>query len=72
MRVRQGLMWVGLWVIGTVVMAEAPGLPEAEALAFEPFDWMGEEIGGNARYRNNVLARLGRVPEEGELGGEKG
>ncbi|MEM9913583.1 MAG: hypothetical protein AAF911_01320 [Planctomycetota bacterium] len=33
MRIRQGLMWVGLWIIGTVVMAEAPGLPEAEVLA---------------------------------------
>ena len=55
-----------------LVVAEVEFETEAEALAFARFDWMGEEIGGNARYRNNVLARLGRVPEEGELGGEKG
>lgn len=50
-----------------LVVAEVEFETEAEALAFEPFDWMGDEISGNARYRNNVIARLGRVPEAGEF-----
>lgn len=51
-----------------LVVAEVEFATEAEAMAFEPFDWLGEEITGNARYRNNVIARLGRVPAEGEVG----
>lgn len=50
-----------------LVVAEVEFETEAEALAFEPFAWMGEEISGNARYRNNVIARLGRVADEGEV-----
>ena len=50
-----------------LVVAEVEFETEAEARSFEPFDWMGEEISGNARYRNNVMARLGRVADEGEV-----
>jgi adenylate cyclase len=52
-----------------LVVAEVEFETEESARAFEPFDWLGEEISGNPRYRNNVLARLGRVPDEGELEG---
>ncbi|MEM1447415.1 MAG: hypothetical protein AAGF84_15255 [Planctomycetota bacterium] len=72
MRVRQGLMWVGLWVIGTVVMAEAPGLPEAEVLA----GWGATEWADAAELqaaevrnevdreyvRNDILTALCQVP----------
>lgn len=50
-----------------LVMAEVEFGSEAEAVAFEPFAWLGEEITGDARYRNNVMARLGRVAAEGEV-----
>lgn len=50
-----------------LVVAEVEFETEAEALAFEPFEWMGEEISGNARYRNNVIARLGRIPDADEV-----
>ena len=50
-----------------LVVAEGEFESEAAALAFEPPEWLGEEISGNARYRNNVLARLGRIAEEGEV-----
>lgn len=53
-------------VLEGLVVAEVEFESEAEARAFERFDWMGEEISGDARYRNNVLARLGRVAEQGE------
>ena len=51
-----------------LVVAEVEFATEEEARGFKPFDWMGEEITGNARYRNNVIARLGRVAEIGEGG----
>jgi len=50
-----------------LVVAEVEFESEEAAIAFEPFGWLGEEITGNARYRNNVMARLGRVADEGEV-----
>ena len=54
-------------VLSGLVVAEVEFESIEDARAFVPFDWLGEEISGNARYRNNVLARLGRVPDEGEV-----
>jgi adenylate cyclase len=50
-----------------LVVAEVEFESIEAAEAFEPFAWLGEEISGNPRYRNNVLARLGRIADEGEV-----
>ena len=50
-----------------LVVAEVEFETLEAAEAFEPFEWLGEEISGNPRYRNNVLARLGRIADEGEV-----
>ncbi len=47
-----------------LVVAEVEFESEAEALAFEPPAWLGREITGDAKYRNNVLARLGAPPAD--------
>lgn len=45
-----------------LVVAEVEFRSEAEAIAFEPPAWFGREITGDARFRNNTLARLGAPP----------
>jgi len=45
-----------------LVVAEVEFESEAAATAFEPPDWFGREITGDAKFRNNVLARLGELP----------
>lgn len=47
-----------------LVVAEVEFESEASARAFEPPDWFGREITGDATFRNNVLARLGGPPDE--------
>jgi CYTH domain-containing protein len=45
-----------------LVVAEVEFESEAEAEAFDPPEWLGREITGDARFRNNVLAKLGEPP----------
>lgn len=45
-----------------LVVAEVEFETEAGALAFVPPAWFGREITGDAEFRNNVLARLGKPP----------
>ena len=43
-----------------LVVAEIEFDSEEEARAFEPLDWLGEEVTGDERYLNETLATRGR------------
>lgn len=45
-----------------LVVAEVEFETEAEALAFEPPSWLGREITGDARFRNQALSRMSSPP----------
>ena len=43
-----------------MIVAEIEFPSEEEARAFQPLDWLGEEVTGEARYLNESLATKGR------------
>lgn len=45
-----------------LVVAEVEFESEAEARAFQPPSWLGREITGEARFRNQALSRLSSPP----------
>jgi CYTH domain-containing protein len=47
-----------------LVVAEVEFASEEAARAFEPPEWFGREITGDARFRNNALARLRAAPSQ--------
>jgi adenylate cyclase len=50
--------------LGELVTGEVEFDSEAASNEFEPPDWLGEEVTGDARYANETLAAEG-MPEEG-------
>jgi adenylate cyclase len=52
-----------------LVTAEVEFESEARARSFQPPDWLGEELTGDARYSNQSLASRGRPPHDGAAGG---
>jgi adenylate cyclase len=46
--------------LGGLVVAEIEFDSEEEAVAFQPPDWIGEEVTGDKRYLNETLATRGR------------